>query len=98
MKHNVLMLVLMAVCSLAAHTLYAGKVDALGRAGYVAYKTSKSGLFTKCCPDCGGTGTDGWWECENCDGSGRVCNWVTIIIAGVLVLGALNECLRSKKN
>ena len=31
MKHNVLMLVLMAVCSLAAHTLYAGKVDALGR-------------------------------------------------------------------
>lgn len=91
MKHSVIMLVLMAICSLGSQTLYAGRADALYKAGYAAYKGGKSGLFTKRCPDCGGSGTEGWGRCRNCDGSGTVCNWVTIIIVGVIVLGILAE-------
>ena len=98
MKHTALMLVLMAICSFGPQPLCAGKGDVLYKAGYAAYKGSKSGLFTKRCPDCGGSGMEGWGRCGNCDGSGTVCNWVTIIILGVIVLGALCERQGRKKS
>lgn len=91
MKHNVLMVVLMTICSLGSQTLYAGRGDALYKAGYVAYKSGKNGLFTKKCPDCEGSGSEWWGRCRNCDGSGKVCNWNTIIIIGVIVLAVLAE-------
>lgn len=97
MKRSIVTLVLMAVCSLGLQTLHAGPGDALYKAGYAAYRGGKSGLFTKRCPDCGGSGTEGWGRCGNCNGSGTVCNWVTIIIVGVIVLGALGELQGKKK-
>ena len=97
MKRNVLMLVLMAICSLGSQTLYAGKWDALGRAGYAASKGVKNGWFTKKCPDCEGSGIDGWGRCGNCDGSGKVCNWVTIIIVGVIGFAVFAGCQGKKK-
>ena len=97
MKKSVVTLVLMAMCSLGSQTLYAGKWDALYMAGHAAHRCGKNGLFTKRCPDCGGSGEDGWRECRTCDGSGTVCNWVTIIIVGVIVLAALGELQGGKK-
>ena len=91
MKHNVLMLVLMAICSLGTHTLYAGRGDALYRAGAYLSRAHRNGMFkngwfTKSCPDCGGSGGDWWGRCEKCDGSGKVYKWVNIIIVGAIVL------------
>ena len=99
MKKSVVTLALIAMCSLGSQTLYAGKWDTLYVAGHTADRSGKNGLFTKRCPDCEGTGRDGWYRCDNCDGSGKVHNWFTIIIiAGAIVLVALAEFNGGKKS
>ena len=97
MKKSVVTLVLMAMCSLGSQTLYAGKWDALYMAGHAAHRCGKNGLFTKRCPDCEGTGKDGWWRCGNCNGSGKVYNWFTIIIVGAIVLAVFVGSQGGKK-